>query len=93
MQMIAQQFQDQTFTYTQLDRQGMIAVYEQRHKVSHTCRYEVVRLHIQAEHTWPNGTTTPEKEAYPPSSAWGREGWTFYKLADAQDYAKHLEEA
>ena len=47
-------------------------------------RYETVRLHIQKAHTWPNGQTTPEKEAYPAATGWGRRGWTFFELPAAQ---------
>ena len=47
-------------------------------------RYEVIRIRIQPEHTWPTGVTTPEKEAYPGSTSWGRLGWTFFLMADAR---------
>ena len=47
-------------------------------------RYEVIRIRIQPEHTWPTGVTTPEKEAYPGSTSWGRLGWTFFGLETAR---------
>ena len=84
MQTIDTHFADRLFAYEQLAREGMVAIYSQTHTASAVVRYETVRLHIQAEHTWPNGTTTPEKEAYPSATAWGRRGWTFFTFADAQ---------
>ena len=53
-------------------------------------RYEVVRIRIQREHTWPNGTTTPEKEAYPGSNSWGTLGWTFIERPLAEDKLRAL---
>jgi hypothetical protein len=84
MQTLARTFADRTFSYEQLAREGMVALYAQTHTASGVVRYETVRLHIQAAHTWPNGQTTPEKEAYPSSTAWGRRGWTFFTRADAE---------
>jgi hypothetical protein len=43
---------------------------------------------VQKEHTWPTGVTTPEKEAYPGSTSWGRFGQTCYTLAEAQALAE-----
>jgi hypothetical protein len=51
-------------------------------------RYEVVLIRVQKEHTWPTGVTTPEKEAYPGSTAWGRFGQTCYTLPEAQELAE-----
>jgi hypothetical protein len=90
MQTIDTQFTERGFQYTQLAREGMVAIYTQTHTASGTIRYETVRLHIQAEHTWPNGTTTPEKEAYPSSTSWGRRGWTFFTVAEAQPQMQAL---
>ena len=77
MQTMLTDFEDRIFSYHQLSRHGMLAIYVQLHKVSGTLRYEVIRLHVAKAHTWPNGTTTPEHEAYPSSGAWGKAGWTF----------------
>lgn len=83
MEPIPRQFDDHTFRYSQEWREGMWAIYRQEHKQGRAVRFEVVRLHIQPERTWPNGQTTPEKESYPPSSAWGREGWTCFTRHEA----------
>jgi hypothetical protein len=90
MQTIDTHFTERGFQYAQIAREGMVALYSQTHTASGVVRYETVRLHIQAEHTWPNGTTTPEKEAYPSATVWGRRGWTFFTLADAQTQMQAL---
>jgi hypothetical protein len=90
MQSMARNFADRTFQYEQIAREGMVAIYTQTHTASGAVRYETVRLHIQAAHTWPNGQTTPEKEAYPASTAWGRQGWTFFELGAAQAHMQTL---
>jgi hypothetical protein len=84
MQPIATQFEDRTFRYTQIERHGDLAIYCQEHKQGHNTRYEVIRIRIEREHQWPNGDVTPEHEAYPGSSSWGKYGWTTYTLAQAQ---------
>ena len=90
MQIIETEFEDRTFRYTQLARQGMIALYTQTHKPSGVTRYEVVILRVAAAHTWPNGSVSPERETYPGATAWGRYGWTFFVLGDAQAHLAAL---
>ena len=76
MQLLATEFDEGRFHYSQLERRGDIAVFQQQHKdMPGVIRFEVVRTRVQAEHTWPNSTTTPEREAYPGSTVWGRYGW------------------
>jgi hypothetical protein len=84
MQILEHELEDGRFQYVQVERRENVALYTQTHKASGTIRYEVIKIRIQAEHTWPNGVTTPEKEAYPGSGSWGRDGWTFFALAAAQ---------
>ena len=84
MQVLELELEDGRFQYVQVERRENVALYTQTHKASGTIRYEVIKIKIQAEHTWPNGVTTPEKEAYPGSGSWGRDGWTFFALAPAQ---------
>lgn len=83
MEPIATTFEDQTFTYTQLERQGNIAIYCQQHKEGGAKRYEVVRIRVSKEHTWPNGKTTPEHEAYPGSTRWGVDGFSCFSMDEA----------
>jgi hypothetical protein len=84
MQVLELELEDGRFKYLQVERQGDVALYTQTHKASGNIRYEVIKIKVQREHTWPNGVTTPEKEAYPGSGSWGRDGWTFFTLETAQ---------
>jgi len=84
MQVLELELEDGRFQYTQVERRENVALDTQTHKASGTIRYEVIKIRIQPEHTWPNGVTTPEKEAYPGSGSWGRDGWTFFTLETAQ---------
>jgi len=84
MQPIALEFSEGHYVHRQIRREGMLAIYEQRHKDADVRRYEVVRLHIQRARTWPNGQTTPEQEVYPSPSAWGSAGWTCFTLLEAE---------
>ena len=81
------EFEDRLFRYAQVEREDDVAIFTQTHKASGHVRFEVVRIRVQAEHTWPTGVTTPEKEAYPGSTAWGRWGHTCFTLAEAQALA------
>jgi hypothetical protein len=85
MEPLATEFDDRTYHYTQLERHGNLALYEQRHKeLEAVRRYEVVRIRERPAHTWPNGTTSPAREAYPSTTAWGRDGWTCFSRMEAQ---------
>ncbi len=84
MHILEHELEDGRFKYVQVERRENVALYTQTHKASGHVRYEVIKIRIQPEHTWPTGVTTPEKEAYPGSGSWGREGWTFFALAPAQ---------
>ena len=82
------EFDDRLFRYAQVERAGDIAIFTQEHKASGRVRYEVVLIRVQKEHTWPTGVTTPEKEAYPGSTSWGRLGQTCHTRAEAQALAE-----
>ena len=84
---------DKTFTYTQVEREGDLAIFCQAHKVTAAQRFEVVKIRVQPAHTWPNGTTSPEREAYPGSNSWGALGWTCFTLQAAQALARALRTA
>ena len=89
MELLPLSFRDRGFFYEQVERQGDVALYTQTNHAG-IVRYEVVRIRIQREHTWPNGTTTPEKEAYPGSNSWGTLGWTFIERPLAEDKLRAL---
>jgi hypothetical protein len=91
MESVATQFEDRTYQYTQIQREGNICIYEQQHKHNPKVkRYEVVILRGRPAHTWPNGDVTPEHEEYPGASAWGRRGWTCFDVPEARALAATL---
>ena len=90
MQDLELELEDGRFQYVQVERRENVALYTQTHKASGNVRYEVIKIRIQPEHTWPTGVTTPEKEAYPGSGSWGLYGWTFFELAPAQQKMREL---
>ena len=61
MQILEHELEDGRFKYVQVERQENVALYTQTHRASGTIRYEVIKIKIQPEHTWPTGVTTPEK--------------------------------
>lgn len=94
MQPIETAFEDRKYRFTQVERHGDIAIYEQQHKENpRVIRYEVIRIRVQKEKTWPDGSVTPEREAYPGSSAWGRDGFTCFTLEEARALAATLRQA
>jgi len=91
MQPISTTFTDRQFSYTQIEREGNIAIYAQQYKDNpKVTRYEVVRLRVVPPTTWPNGDVSPEREVYPSSSQWGTMGWTCFSLPEAQALARML---
>lgn len=92
MQPLDTAFEEGRFRYTQLERQGDIALYEQVHKENpQVVRYEVVRIRVSPEHTWPNGNVSPEREVYAGANAWGRLGFTCLTLDEARTLAAGLQ--
>lgn len=85
MQPVEAVFDLGNYRHTQLARQGEWALYEQRHRDNAAVvRFEVVRLRVRPAHTWPNGAITPEHEAYPGASSWGKDGFTTHTYAQAE---------
>ena len=92
VQPIAIAFEEGRYRYTQLERCGDIALYEQRHKDNPAVVYsEVIRIRVHPAHTWPSGQTTPAREAYPGASSWGRRGFTVYTRDQARELAAGLQ--
>ena len=92
MQPLVTEFEDRTFRYAQVERHGNVAIFTQTHKLGGVVRYEVVRIRVAPEHTWPNGSTSPEREVYPHSNLWGRDGFTFHHLPAAQALLQRLQQ-
>jgi len=93
MQPLLTDFEDRVFRYTHVEREGDIAIFCQMHKESGCARFEVVTIRVQPAHTWPNGTTSLEREAYPGSNSWGSLGFTCFTLQAAQALARTLRAA
>jgi hypothetical protein len=64
------------FNYRQIAREENWAVYEQRWRDSENVCYEVVRIRREEATTFPSGRSYPAREVYPPSEAWGTDGFT-----------------
>jgi hypothetical protein len=90
MQPLLTAFDDRVFRYPQVERAGDMAIFCQTHTESHCTRVEVVTIRVQPAHTWPNGTTSPEREAYPGSTSGGALGFTCFTLQAALALAPTL---
>jgi hypothetical protein len=74
-------FRKYGFLYEQLDRTEHFAIYRQtRHGMSD---FEVIRIRSQSQREV-QGRLYRAGECYPSSAEWGRHGWTFTALGDAQ---------
>lgn len=91
MQPIATEFAEGNYRYTQIERQGDVAIYRQTHKENpKVIRYEVVRIRVAPAHTWPNGMVSPEREVYPGSKQWGNLGFTCYSIDQSMAVVRRL---
>ena len=79
-----------SWTYTQVSREGDVAVYRQKHREGTAVRFEVIVVQHWGEKLLPSGRMREAGEYYPGSSQWGVAGWTFYTLEEAQAYARAL---
>ena len=77
-------------TYHQIDRTDTTALYEISKPTWKRKGYEVFRIKVAKEHTWPNGDTTPVHEAYPGNEDFGKSAWYFMDEADARKRFKEL---
>jgi hypothetical protein len=77
---IATFFKHGGFNYRQIAREGDVAIYEQKWRDSENACYEVVRIRRHEAKTFPSGRSSPAREAYPSSAAWGDFGWTVTTL-------------
>jgi len=74
MNTIPSVFTERGFNFTQIARDGMIALYH-RGKPGGTGHYELVRLSV-AHAAKIYGREYPEREVYPHSEKWGIDGFT-----------------
>ena len=87
---IPTQFKKKGFTYTQLKRDGMKAIFQQTRDDSTINNYEVVRL---GRHNGYNmgGSFIEPSETYPGSSLWGIMGWTCTSIDQALERYNKLD--
>ena len=83
MKPLPETFTSDGFTFRMLTRNAKYAVFKKRKPTWNRDTFEVVCVQTYPEHTWPTGKTSPEREAMPPSSKWGVDGWSYQKEADA----------
>lgn len=89
MKELAKCFKQQSFTLTQLLREGNKAIYKKNKK---SFKYEVYEVVVITNH---NGYTLADQyiepaETYPSNSLWGIKGWTFNDLNKAKSFFKKL---
>jgi hypothetical protein len=75
---VAMAFRLGGFNYRQIARQRDWAIYEQRWTgcAEPSVCYEVVHIRRVEATTFPSGRSYPAREVYPPSEAWGVDGFT-----------------
>lgn len=86
------------FTYTQIKREGNIAIYEQRQKGSvKSCfvRFEVIIISEAKRKRVLRGRLLSQQgdEEYPAPANWGRRGWTLTTLSAAHQKFDELVQA
>ena len=79
---IPTEFKKKGFTYKQVKREGMKAIFEQTREGSSLQNYEVVRLGRHNGYSM-GGSFIEPSETYPGSSLWGIMGWTCTSLDNA----------
>ena len=91
MKILPKRFTKKGFTYKQLKRVGMKAIYEQSRE-GHTCvSYETIKIGSHNGYEL-GGQKIPAGEAYPSTSQWGIAGWTFQDLNLAEAKFKKIKE-
>ena len=89
MKILPKKFDKKGFTYKQIKRDGMKAIYEQSKAGQKSISFEVIKIgkhdgyDLGASHIDP-------AETYPGSSQWGISGWTHLNLQSAEARFKKL---
>ena len=90
MQPLPTQFTKFGFTYAQVQRTTETAIYSQsRH--GRIQAFEVVRIRKLPANTFPNGITSPAREAFPGNESWGTDAFTYLTLDCARERQMALE--
>jgi hypothetical protein len=83
-------FKKKGFTYNQVKREGMKAIYQQTREGTTLNNYEVVKLGRHNGYVM-GGAMIEPSETYPGSSLWGIMGWTCTSLEDAHKRFSQLD--
>jgi len=83
MKILPQQFKKTGFQFTQVKRDGLIALFSKRKPQHSKDNFEVVMIQQHGEY-FIGGVTIPAREALPSSNSWGRDGFTYTTLDAAQ---------
>lgn len=89
MKPLAYQFKSGGFMFQILRRNGRVVLLEKRKAGGKSRSWEVVKTVVRPSETL-MGVFYPEREAMPSSSQWGKLGWTFVRLADAEGKYQRL---
>jgi hypothetical protein len=89
MKTIPKTFSKKGFTYKQIKRDGMKAIFEQSKKGQKSVSFEVVKITKHNGYEL-GGQKIPPGEAYPGTSQWGNSGWTFQDLKSAEAKYKRI---
>ena len=90
MKTLSRTFRSDDFDFERLAREGDIALFVKQKPPFKFQNYEVVIIQKRDAYTWPDGQITPAHEAMPSSRDWGKYGWTFQTLEDAELRFKSL---
>lgn len=73
------------FEHRLVERVGDVCLVERTNQDTGGVHWEVVIVQHRKACTLPDGTTAPEREAYPSTGQWGTAGWTYTTLAAARE--------
>jgi len=89
MKPLADNFTHDGFVFSQLAREGDVALFEKSKPGHSRLGYEVVIVQRHPAQTI-HGRGYPEREAMPPSESWGVLGWSYSDLDSAQTKLRQL---
>lgn len=86
---IPKQFTESGWTLTLRERQGLVCLFERSKPGLNSKHYEVVRLR-QLPAAKIMGNEVPAREAMPSNEAWGKDGFTYLTLEEAEQAFESL---
>lgn len=89
---LAKRFRSKGFDYELLDRVGDVALFKQTKPIISRASFEVVIVQRHDGYSLA-GTHVPPAETMPPTSLWGRLGFTYSDLAAANKKFRELQMA